>query len=82
MKIRVCKFVKGADIFTYKVGVWTAARWVLTGTTLSQVLDDKAYAAAGVSPTSSMHTTETTFLGGPDWAFQVKVFEWNTEEAT
>lgn len=82
MKIRACKFVKGEAISTSKVGVWVAAGWVLSGITLSQSLTDKAYAAAGVSPASKMHTTEVTFLGAPDWAYQVKVFQWNVEEVT
>lgn len=82
MKIRACKFVKGNVISTYKINIWTAAGWALTGKSLASTLLDKAYEAAGVNPGSSMYGTDIVVRGSPQWEFEVKVYPWDCVEAT
>lgn len=82
MKVCVGKLVMSEKpIFTFKVGVWEAAKWHIANTTLEQTLRDKAFAASGVSPTDTLHEVNLTFRGQPEYNYEVEIYRYTWEEA-
>ena len=79
MKIKVAHYVEDAEpCYVMSVAVWTAASWTLTGTTLTDELMKRTWAASGISSTSNNHNMKMHVKGNPEWAFQLKIFrgEW------
>lgn len=83
MKLCVGKIVKSdKSIFTFRVGIWEAAKWSINNTSLEKTLTDKAFTAAGIPPLSPMHDIELTFFGAPDYQYDAKIYSYKWEEVT
>jgi len=69
-------------VFTFTIKVWEATQWNLGGTSLSAELYQRAYAAAGLSPTNSRIIREQWLQRDEDgdYIFEVKLFRNYWEE--
>lgn len=82
MKLCVGKITKKEKpIFSFRVGIWEASKWLLSNVSLEQALLDKAYTAAGVDPKSDMHDAELSFFGEPANQYEVKLMVYAWEDA-
>jgi hypothetical protein len=79
MKIKVAHFVEDTEpCYATSIAVWTASGWTLTGTTLSEELQKRTWAASGIAAASPYHHMKMVVKGHPEWAFQLKIYrgEW------
>jgi hypothetical protein len=74
MKIKTAMSVQEEQpVFTFRIGVWQAANWILNGISLAQELNKRAFDSSGISIADPMHDATQTFKGAPDWAYEVVI---------
>jgi len=72
MKVRTA--ISDAKIlFVFEINVWEAAKWHLTGTSLTDELDARACKAAGINPTDPTIVIKQQVTNTPGWLFRVTI---------
>lgn len=60
-------------VFTFRIGIWQAANWILKGNSLVEEMHKRAFDSSGISIGDPMHSSTQTVKGSPDWAFEVVI---------